>query len=296
VIVLKIKERRIMTKEERKELSDRILIALLDGDEESEIMIRCDCTLGNVKIITGELIKSGSIKKEDIIEAREKKRRKDRRTGIPLSQEYRAECKEKILERVRAKDINSFAKCARELGISAPTVRKLINELIAEGEIREVDVSNAVQDRSSKVKISDKYSENEKAEHSNNSDLAEQGKDSNKETIPESEEQDINYNNIISQSRNRIREMILYNIEFSVEEVSAYVTAIKELFSRNHGNLKTDMNILRRVIPMHEELMTKGNVNLVIRYFTRKKQPEICLSFIDECIESMPQESVDLMR
>ena len=146
------------------------------------------------------------------------------------------------------------------------------------------------------MKISDKYSENEKAEHSNNSDLAEQGKDSNKETIPESEEQDINYNNIISQSRNRIREMILYNIEFSVEEVSAYVTAIKELFSRNHGNLKTDMNILRRVIPMHEELMTKGNVNLVIRYFTRKKQPEICLSFIDECIESMPQESVDLMR
>ncbi|MCI8519683.1 MAG: hypothetical protein HFJ51_06575 [Clostridia bacterium] len=285
-----IKERRTMSERERRELSYKIRIALLDGDEESEIMTRCDCTLANVKNITAELLRSGAVKKQDIRAAREAKRRNERRIGIPLSQQHRAECKERILERIRAKDIKSFAKFAGELGISAPTLRKLINELIAARETTDDEVSNAVQDKRSKVKINKNYIENDASGQSSNLDSAEQGKASREEM------KSTEYNKIIIETRDMVEEMISYDRGFNTQTVIAYVAAVKGLFSMNYRDLERDMDILRRVIPMNEALLTAGNVNLVITYFTRKKRTNTCLSFIDECIDSTSEEAIDLMR
>lgn len=289
-MILIIKERRTMSERERRELSYKIRIALLDGDEESEIMTRCDCTLANVKNITAELLRSGAVKKQDIRAAREAKRRNERRIGIPLSQQHRAECKERILERIRAKDIKSFAKFAGELGISAPTLRKLINELIAARETTDDEVSNAVQDKRSKVKINKNYIENDASGQSSNLDSAEQGKDSREEM------KSTEYNKIIIETRDMVEEMISYDRGFNTQTVIAYVAAVKGLFSMNYRDLERDMDILRRVIPMNEALLTAGNVNLVITYFTRKKRTNTCLSFIDECIDSTSEEAIDLMR
>ncbi len=289
-MILIIKERRTMSERERRELSYKIRIALLDGDEESEIMTRCDCTLANVKNITAELLRSGAVKKQDIRAAREAKRRNERRIGIPLSQQHRAECKERILERIRAKDIKSFAKFAGELGISAPTLRKLINELIAARETTDDEVSNAVQDKRSKVKINKNYIENDASGQSSNLDSAEQGKASREEM------KSTEYNKIIIETRDMVEEMISYDRGFNTQTVIAYVAAVKGLFSMNYRDLERDMDILRRVIPMNEALLTAGNVNLVITYFTRKKRTNTCLSFIDECIDSTSEEAIDLMR
>lgn len=289
-MILIIKERRTMSERERRELSYKIRIALLDGAEESEIMTRCDCTLANVKNITAELLRSGAVKKQDIRAAREAKRRNERRIGIPLSQQHRAECKERILERIRAKDIKSFAKFAGELGISAPTLRKLINELIAARETTDDEVSNAVQDKRSKVKINKNYIENDASGQSSNLDSAEQGKASREEM------KSTEYNKIIIETRDMVEEMISYDRGFNTQTVIAYVAAVKGLFSMNYRDLERDMDILRRVIPMNEALLTAGNVNLVITYFTRKKRTNTCLSFIDECIDSTSEEAIDLMR
>lgn len=318
---MRIKERRTMTKEERRVLSDKILIALLDGDEESEIMRRCHCTLGNAKVIANELVESGAVKKEDIIKAREEKRKNNRRTGIPLSQEYRVLCKQSILDRIKSNDMSPFSQLARDLNTSAPTVKKIINELIAEGETTEIEVDKAMEIGRKKAKIRSKKndgivldelvkgSKEETISELTGMPLAAVVKRMNSwveqeiiriEDIKQAREmrkaKEIEYNKKMKRIRTRIESMTSSNRTLDVEEVIRYVSAVKEHFLESHEGLEKDMDILRRAIPMNEILMTNGNVNLVVTYFTRKKKPEICMNFIDECIEATSDKSVDLMR
>jgi len=67
-----------------------------------------------------------------------------------------------------------------------------------------------------------------------------------------------------------------------VNEHIAYVKAKIEL-----GEMETsDMELISKVIPMERELMTLGNINFVIRYFTKANELENAVDFINNCLES----------
>jgi hypothetical protein len=67
-----------------------------------------------------------------------------------------------------------------------------------------------------------------------------------------------------------------------VNEHIAYVKAKIEL-----GEMETsDMELISEVIPMERELMTLGNINFVIRYFTKANDLENAVDFINNCLES----------
>ena len=87
------------------------------------------------------------------------------------------------------------------------------------------------------------------------------------------------------QRRSSIGAMISFARIVDVDTVKdhiEYIRAKKEL-----GELETsDMNLMRRIVPMDHDLLTLRNINFVVDYLKGEDKLKQAINFINECLDS----------
>lgn len=271
-MILRVKKS-IFTQEEREALSKEILTRLMSGNEDSEIAKACNCSIKMVSTITLELIASKLIKREDIIEARERERKRNRRIGIPLSKEHRRKCKKSILESIKKGILKSNANLALDFRTSAPTIAKIIEELINE--------NLATEDEVKKAKRNNKYVREETEEMTKE----EVNKISSKNQALEK----------IRNLRLKLKGKLRQN-DNSMDMIEEYISIVKENFEENWSELGTDIKLFRSIILKYPNLITSENINLIITYYTRMEDYLESMKFINKCIDVIPTNEKELIR
>lgn len=94
---------------------------------------------------------------------------------------------------------------------------------------------------------------------------------------------------------NQIAKVISFKADLDdkiVQDQIDYEKAMVQLGETQLENIK----LLRKVLPMSSDLITKGNVNFITRQLTRNDMGEEALRFMDECINTVNHEKESMVR